>query len=123
MKYENVPTINGVKRSFLLEISLSLPLFLAQYRMIAIGKIEVKIIDINSKRGNCHKSFKDNVKQIIKNNGIQISGGFVKVEIVLANLNFEFIMYNISVYIFKYIESFKKFLFGKANQYISHYFY
>ena len=83
-------------------MSLSLPLFLAQNNMIAIGKIDAKTRDINSKRGNSHKLLIDNVKQIIKNNGIDIMGGFVKVEIVLANLNFEFILYNIKLFVIKY---------------------
>ena len=97
-----VPIISGVKRSSLLEMSLSLPLFLAQNNMIAIGKIDAKTREINSKSGNSHKLLIDNVKHIIKNNGIDIMGGFVKVEIFLANLNFEFILYNITLFVIKY---------------------
>lgn len=78
-------------------MSLSLFVFLAQDNMIALGKIDAKIIDINSKTGNSHRLLIDNVKQIIKNNGIHIIGGFVIVEIVLANLNFDFILYNIII--------------------------
>ena len=84
--------IKGIGRSCLLEMSLSLPVLLAQYKMIAIGSIDAKTIEINSKSGNCHKSLIDNVRQIIINNGIHIIGGFVNVEIVFANLNFEFII-------------------------------
>ena len=78
-------------------MSLSLLVFLAQDIMIALGKIVEKIIDINSKTGNSHKLSMDNVKQIIRNNGMHMMGGFVKVEIVLANLNFVFILYNITI--------------------------
>ena len=70
--------------------------------MIAIGKIDAKIIEINSKTGNSHKLSIDNVKQIIMNNGMHMIGGFVKVEIVLANLSFDFIFYNINIIYIKY---------------------
>lgn len=70
--------------------------------MIAIGKIDAKIIEINSKTGNPHKLSIDNVKQIIMNNGMHMIGGFVKVEIVLANLSFDFIFYNINIIYIKY---------------------
>jgi hypothetical protein len=73
-------------------MSLSLPLLFAQYNIIAIGNTDAKIMESNSKIGNCHKLLNDKVKQIIKNNGMQIIGGFVNVEIVFANLNFEFII-------------------------------
>lgn len=105
MKYETVPTISGVKRSSLLEISRSFPVFLAQYNMIAIGSIEANIREIISRTGNCQRLSMDNVRHIIMNNGMQIIGGFVKVEIVLANLNFEFILYNIIFYTFKYFQN------------------
>jgi hypothetical protein len=59
--------------------------------MIAIGKIDAKTIDINSKRGNSHKLLIDNVKQIIMKSGMETIGGFVKVDIVFAIFNFEFI--------------------------------
>jgi len=54
--------------------------------MIAIGKSEAKIKDITSKTMNLDKSnpllVKDKVREIIKNNGMQIIGGFVSVEII-----------------------------------------
>ena len=75
-----------------MEISLSLPLLSAQYKIMAIGNIDAKIIEINSKSGNSHKLLIDKVKQIIRNNGMHIIGGFVNVEIVFANLNFEFMI-------------------------------
>ena len=37
--------------------------------------------------------------------GMETIGGFVKVEIVLANLNFEFILYNLIFYAFKYFQN------------------
>lgn len=80
-----MPTINGVNRSVLLDMSLSVPSFFAQYRMIAIGSIDVNISDIIS---NVRKSVKlclnVNVKQIIRNNGMHIIGGLVIVEIFFA---------------------------------------
>ena len=36
------------------------------------------------------------------NNGMHMIGGFVKVEIVLANLSFDFIFYNINIIYIKY---------------------
>ena len=72
-------------------MSLSFPVFLAQKRIMAIGKIEANTMEINSRAGNSHRLPHDNVIHIIKNRGIQIIGGFVKVEIVFANLNLEFI--------------------------------
>ena len=92
MKYETVPMIKGIGRSCLFEISLSLPLLSAQYKIMAIGSIDAKIMEINSNNGNCHKLLIDNVKQIIMNNGIHIIGGLVNVETVFANLNFEFMI-------------------------------
>lgn len=85
MKYETIPTTSGVYLSLLFEMSLSVPNLRAQYKMIAMGNIDAKTSDINSKTRNLEKSktpfLKDNIIHIIKNNGIQIIGGLVIVEI------------------------------------------
>ncbi|WP_305512797.1 MULTISPECIES: hypothetical protein [unclassified Methanobrevibacter] len=81
-----MPTTSGAYLSDLLDMSLSLPSLVAQNKMIAIGKSEAKIKDITSKTMNLDKSnpllVKDKVREIIKNNGMQIIGGFVSVEII-----------------------------------------
>lgn len=86
-----MPTTSGAYLSDLLDMSLSLPSLVAQNKMIAIGKSEAKIKDITSKTMNLDKSnpllVKDKVREIIKNNGMQIIGGFVSVEIILAIFN------------------------------------
>ena len=69
--------------------------------MMAIGKMEVKIIEISSRAGNFPRLSHDMVRHIIRNNGMQIIGGFVRFETVFANLNFEFILYNI-IFCFDY---------------------
>ena len=70
---------------------------------MVIGRIDANTIEINSIRGKSHRLFIDNTSEIIKNKGMQIIGGFVKVEIVLANLNFEFINIIIKVKTFKFM--------------------
>ena len=59
--------------------------------MIAIGRIDAKINEINSRTMNLLKLnipfSNDKTRQIMKNNGMQIIGGFVIVEIVLAIFN------------------------------------
>lgn len=86
-----MPTTSGAYLSDLLDMSLSLPSLVVQNKMIAIGKSEAKIKDITSKTMNLDKSnpllVKDKVREIIKNNGMQIIGGFVSVEIILAIFN------------------------------------
>ena len=83
-----MPMISGIKRSCLLEMSLSVFNFLAQNRIIAIGKIEAKTSEINSKTTNLYKSktpfSKESTIHINKNNGIVIMGGFVIAEIISA---------------------------------------
>ena len=76
-------------------MSLSLPVLLAQYKIMAIGRIDAKIKEITSNSGNSHKLSIDRIKQIIKNNGMQSIGGLVKVEMLLASFNFCLIMINI----------------------------
>ena len=91
MNYEMIPTINGMNLSDLFEMSLSVLSFLAQKRMIAIGNMEAKISEITSRTMNFPESNpfgpNDNVRQIMKNKGMQIIGGFVIVEILLAIFN------------------------------------
>ncbi len=92
------PTIRGMKRSSLLDMSLSVFNFLAQCIMIAIGNTDVKISEISSitikwLQSNLKLLVKGvpllaNMVQIIKNSGIVIIGGFVKMEIVSAILSF-----------------------------------
>ena len=87
-----------MKRSSLLDMSLSVSNFLAQCMMIAIGNMDVKISEISSITINwLQLKLKLLVKgvpllakmiQIIKNSGIVIMGGFVKMEIVSAILSF-----------------------------------
>lgn len=81
-----MPTTSGAYLSDLLDMFLSLPSLVVQNKMIAIGKSEAKIKDITSKTMNLDKSnpllVKDKVREIIKNNGMQIIGGFVSVEII-----------------------------------------
>ena len=48
MKYDTIPTINGTNLSSLLEMSLSVLIFLAQNTIIAIGRRDAKIREINS---------------------------------------------------------------------------
>ena len=83
-----IPTISGVYRSPRFEMSLSVPSFLAQYNMMAIGKSDANISEITSRTMNLDKSnpsgVNDNVRQIIANNGMVIIGGFVIVEILSA---------------------------------------
>lgn len=103
MKYDTIPTISGMYLSDLFDMSLSVPSFFAQNNIIAIGNIEAKINDIASNLTNFVKSnspfVNDNVKQIIKNNGMQMIGGLVNVEIGFAIFN----LFIILVYIFKVI--------------------
>ena len=91
MKYDIIPTINGVYLSLLFEISESVPSLLAQNSIIAIGRSEAKISEITSKTMNLLKSnpllLNDSTEQMIKNSGIVIIGGFVIVDIVFAILN------------------------------------
>lgn len=98
MKYEMIPTIRGMKRSWRLEMSLSVLSFLAQNRIIAIGNIEAKTSETSSSDMNLLKLkapfSNDKTMQIIKNNGIVIIGGFVTVEIIFANFIL-FIIFNI----------------------------
>jgi hypothetical protein len=63
-----------------------------------MGNMDAKINETTSKTMNLLKSnpslVNDNVKQIIKNNGMQMIGGLVNVEICFAILNlFMFILY------------------------------
>ncbi|MBE6510886.1 MAG: hypothetical protein E7Z74_06435 [Methanobrevibacter millerae] len=60
--------------------------------MIAIGRIDAKTRETSSSNGKSHRLFNDNTRDIKKNRGMQRIGGFVNVEIVLAILNFEFII-------------------------------
>lgn len=104
MKYDTIPTIRGMYLSDLFDMSLSVPSFFAQNNIITIGNIEAKINDMASNLTNFVKSnspfVKDNVKQIIKNNGIQMIGGLVNVEIGLAIFN----LFMFLLYIFKLIK-------------------
>ena len=100
MKYDISPTISGVNLSLLLEMSLSVPSFFAQYNMIAIGRTDAKTSEISSRAMNLDKlktpSSNDSTIHIIKNNGMVIIGGFVKVDILSAIFNlFMLIIYNI----------------------------
>lgn len=91
MKYEVMPTINGTNLSVLLDMSLSVPIFFAQPKIIAIGNIDEKTSEINSKTMNLdmlNSPFsKDSTMHIIKNNGMQSIGGLVISEITLAVFN------------------------------------
>ena len=98
MKYDTIPTIKGIYLSDLFEMSLSVLSFLAQKRMIAIGRIEAKISETISNVTNFEMSnpspVNDNVKQMTKNNGMHMIGGLVNVEIFSAIFNF-------SIWLFK----------------------
>ena len=87
-----MPTISGVNLSWRLEMSLSVLSFLAQNRMIAMGSMDANTNETASKTRNLAQSNpslpNDNVRHIIKNNGMQMIGGFVTVEIDLATFNF-----------------------------------
>jgi hypothetical protein len=68
-----------------------------------MGNMDAKINETTSKTMNLLKSnpslVNDNVKQIIKNNGMQMIGGLVNVEICFAILNlFMFILYDFIIY-------------------------
>ena len=98
-----IPTINGMNLSDLLEMSLSVPSFLAQNNIIAMGNMDAKIMDTASSVKNLLKSnplpLNDNAKQIIKNNGMHMIGGLVNVEICFAIFNlFMFILYDFIIY-------------------------
>lgn len=97
MKYDIIPTTNGVYLSWRFEMSESVFSFLAQNTIIAIGNIDANTNEINSKTINLFMSnvpfSKDKIKQIIKNNGIQMIGGLVNVEIVLAIFNLFIILF------------------------------
>ena len=84
-------------------MSWSLPVFLAQDRIIAIGKIEANMSDISSIIGNCHGSLTESAIQIIKNSGIETIGGFVNADIVFASLNLLFISIILNFKCIKYI--------------------
>ena len=106
MKYDTIPTISGMYRSDLFEMSLSVPSFLAQKRMIAIGRSEANISEITSRTMNFEMSnppaVNDSVKQIIKNSGMHMIGGLVNVEIRSAIFNlFIFIVYDFRIYNFR----------------------
>ena len=83
MKYETIPTINGMYLSDLLEMSLSVPSFLAQNNMIAMGSMDAKISETTSNVMNLLKlnppPLNESIMQIIKNNGMQMIGGLVNV--------------------------------------------
>ena len=84
MKYDMIPTTRGTKRSVRFEMSLSVPIFLAQASMIAIGNIDEKTSEISSRTMNLDMlnmplSYESTI-DIIKNKGMQIIGGFVKSE-------------------------------------------
>ena len=83
--------ISGTCLSSRFEISLSLLLFSAQYNMMANGSIVVKTNETNSRSGKSHRLLTDNDRHIIRNSGIQIIGGLVKVDMLLANFILEFI--------------------------------
>lgn len=91
IKYDIIPTISGVYLSDLLDMSLSVPSFFAQNKIIAIGNIDANINEINSKTMNLLKlncpPLNDSIRQIIKNNGMQIIGGFAIVDMVFAIFN------------------------------------
>ena len=86
MKYDTIPTTNGVKRSSRFEISLSVFNFLAQKTMIAIGRTDAKTSEINSNPMNLDKLnvpfSNDKIRQIIKNRGMHMIGGLVIVDTV-----------------------------------------
>ena len=91
MKYDIIPTIRGMNLSDLFEMSLSVPIFLAQPSIITRGNIDANIIETNSKTMNSLKlkfvPLNDRKKQMIKNNGMQIIGGLVNVDIDFATLS------------------------------------
>ena len=103
MKYDTIPTIKGMYLSERLEMSLSVFSFFAQKRMIAIGKMDANTNEMTSKTMNLPKSnplgVNDNAAQIIRNSGMQMIGGLVNVEIVLATFSFSiFILYDFIIY-------------------------
>ena len=59
--------------------------------MMANGSIVVKTNETNSRSGKSHRLLTDNDRHIIRNSGIQIIGGLVKVDMLLANVILEFI--------------------------------
>ena len=103
MKYDMIPTIRGMYLSDLFEMSLSVLSLFAQNSMIAIGKIDANTTETASRTMNFPKSnplgANDNAAQIIRNRGMQIIGGFVNAEIVLAVLSLSiFILYDFIIY-------------------------
>ena len=103
MKYDIIPTISGMYLSDLLEMSLSVLSLFTQNSMIAIGNMEANTSEMASRTMNLPKSnpfgVNDNAAQIMINKGMQIIGGFVSVEIVLAVLTlFIFILYDFIIY-------------------------
>lgn len=86
-----IPTINGMNLSDRLDMSLSVPSFFAQNNMIAMGSMDAKISETTSNDMNLLKSntlpLNESITQIIKNNGMQMMGGLVNVEICLAIFN------------------------------------
>ena len=114
-----------MKRSSLFDMSLSVFNFFAQYRMIAIGKIEAKTSEIISVIMNwLQLKLKLLVKgvpllariiQINKNNGMVIIGGFVKTDIVSAILSF---FSSVSSYLFFVLMFFKPIMFSSLNGFI-----
>ena len=92
MKYETTPTIIGTNLSVLLEMSLSVPNFLAHPRIIARGSTVAKIIDIASRMRNLLMSPSASISDMIKNSGMQMMGGLLIVEIMFAIfINYDFI--------------------------------
>ena len=74
--------------------------FLTYFNMIAMGRTDAKTSEISSRAMNLDKlktpSSNDSTIHIIKNNGMVIIGGFVKVDILSAIFNlFMLIIYNI----------------------------
>ena len=83
-----MPIMRGMNLSVLFEMSLSVPSFLAQNKIIAIGSADAKTIETNSKVIKLSKLyFKVNVTHIIKNKGMHMIGGLVNVDIVFAIFN------------------------------------
>jgi hypothetical protein len=98
-----MPTISGMYLSERFDMSLSVPSLFAQKRIMAIGRTDAKTRDMTSRTMNLDKSnppgVNDNVAHIIKKSGMQIIGGLVSVEIVLAIFSlFIFILYDFIIY-------------------------
>ena len=91
MKYDMIQTMSGMNLSDRLDMSLSVPSFLAQNNIIAMGSMDAKISETTSNIMNLLKSnpppLNEIITQIIKNNGMQMIGGLVNVEICLAIFN------------------------------------